>query len=344
MKLFSRNKNKADKHMKPLSKKARLIIWGAMLVVFFTVGPMILAYSVGIRLSDLSETFSWVQTGGIYVHSDVSNVEVFVDGKYMKSGGLIIRNTLVQNLKADMAHLVEVHKDDYHSWIKKLPVKESMVTEGRVLMLPKEIDAFAVYPFLDENNLGVATSSIETIENPEYLELEILFGLASSTDDETLADRLADRIDVFGDDLSTTTASSTLNIPEYFIELGIEDPESLENLLVFNNEVAWLEEGDIVMYWIGKEGEEPFYYCDFEECRDDFELDWDDDIFSFDFLPGREDVWVVLNKDGVWAVEVDDRSVRNVQPIYMGQDLDFRINSNNRVTVLNDGIFYELRF
>lgn len=325
------------KHMKPLSKRARAMMWGALLMLFLIIGPIIVAYSFGFRLSDLEEKFSLVRTGGIYIHSNISNTSVFVDGEYFKSGGLLIRNILVQNLKADTEHLIEVNKSGYHSWVKELPVKESLVTEGRVMMLPKEIDMSATYPFVDIEGVGTTTDDSNTITNLKYRELEVLFDLASSTEEFGVTERLATEIDI---DL---LKDATTTLPDYYIELGV-DPEDLDNLIELDDEVAWLEKGNIVMYWIGEEDEIPYYYCNFENCRESIGLDWDSDVLRFTYWGNRNDVWIAMDDKGVWAVEVDDRSVRNIQPVYLGENLDFRVNDRGNIVVLDQGVFYEFNF
>lgn len=337
-----------DKHIPPLSKKVRIIIWTAMLTAFLIIGPMILAYSYGYRFDDLENRFAWVKTGGVYIHSNISNANVYIDGEFVKTGGLLVRNTFVQNLKADITHVIEVRKDGYHGWIKKLPVTEGMVTEGRVLMLPTEIESNTILPFIDLAGLQTATETAETIINPNYLDNQILFGLASSTNEETLTNILNERINSISENnligIDGEMATVTIDIPDYFLELGVDDPDELDNLIVLADEIAWLEEGNILMYWIEDKEEQPFYYCNSSECKTELILDWDEDILKFGFMPGRNDVWIVMNDSGLWAVEVDDRSTRNVQPIYMGENIDFEISQNNRIIVLDGDIFYELDF
>ena len=59
-------------------------------------------------------------------------------------------------------------------------------------------------------------------------------------------------------------------------------------------------------------------------------------------MPGRNDVWIVLVQDGIYAVEVDSRSKRNIQPIYLGKDLDFRLDGSGNLIVKDKGSFIEL--
>lgn len=330
--------------MKPLSKKQRIISFILMIFIFLIVCPLILAYSLGYRFDD---TFSWIETGGIYLHANISNTEIYLAGKFIENNGVLLRNTLIQNLRSDTSYKMEVHKEGYHSWIKMLYVQPSLVTEGSLMMMPKDIEKKGIYPYQDEFGEGTTTIPVgplnkeEISKNGDYEELEILFGLveaATSTD-------LSNEKDSEDDFLSASTSSSTIEedkTPEHFIELGIEDPTLLRNLIETSNEVMWLEDPGIVIYWIGKKESAPYYYCLLKKCRNKINLNWDIGIKRFSLFPGRSDVWIVLDDNGLWAVEIDDRSERNIQPIYLGADLDFRVNDKSNIVVLDNDIFYEL--
>lgn len=293
---------------------------------------MIVMYSLGYRFSDINNVSSLVKTGGIYVNNDLTNVQVYLDGKYLKNNGLLIRNTLIQNLRPNNSYIVEIRKEGYNWWTKELKVYPSLVTEARVLMLPTEIDLREIKEFLTSEagpNIATGTKPV-VLENPEYLDLIELFK------PEEVA-------------TSTIPANSTLLsqediVPDYLLKIGITDPEEEENLIIKSKEVALIKNGDVIIYWVDDEKSIPYYYCIEEHCRDEITLDWPDDILKFDFLPGRDDVFVVLNKEGIFAVEIDDRSERNVQTIYKGEDLDFRISDNNRIIVKEGEVFYEVNF
>ncbi len=335
--------------MKPLSKKIRKISLIISLVAFIIIGPIVLAYSLGYRFNELEEKFGLVRTGGIYVHSDVGNAEIYINTEYYKSTGNFLRNVFIQNMKVDEDHLIEVQKNNYHNWAKKLPVYEGYVTEARTLLVPIEIKKDAIFPFVNISGIGTTTDDAETIYNPEYKDLEILFGLASSTIDTevSLINEINGKLKINANESSSTTsglATSSVEVPDYFIKLGIENPEELDNLIIDNDELAWIESGDISINWIGSIDQIPYYFCDFKDCVNKIELDWETDISKFAFMPNRKDVLLVLNKEGLWAAEVDDRSSRNIFPIYSGEDLDFMISQKNKIVVLDNEIFYELDF
>jgi len=348
--------------MKPLSKKARLGSGIFLGVIFVILAPILLANSFGYHFDKLEDVFTLVKSGGIYVASDVSGVEIYVNGEYFKDSGLFIRNTLVQDLDPNETHEIVAQKEGRNDWRKTLPVYESLVTESRVLMLPVNIDTVEIYPFVDELGMGTTTATTTLKKNSElaeevlvngYVPSNILYrdlvNLFSGEDDDvysTTTSLISDDLQtplIGENDSATTTATSTKDIPEYFVDLGIENPEDLENLIELRNQVAWIDNGDIILNWIDEDDKPLYYYClDNVECRDRIILDWESEIISFNFLPGREDVFIVLTRDGIYAVEVDDRSDRNIQEIYIGENLDFMKSSDDSIFVRDGFVFHEI--
>lgn len=310
------------------------------MIVFVVVAPFVVFRSLGYRFGQLGELFTWIQTGGIYIHSNINNATVYLNDEYVESSGLWLRNTLMQDLEPGRSYEVVVQKPGLQDWRKTLPVYPSLVTEARVLMMPVDVEADAVYPYIDVSGVGTTTPIVSTSTGvmvepvAEYLTLVALFA-ASSTD----ADGDTTPADVAGGSLATTTE----NVPEYFHRLGVVDPTSLQNVIIDGDQVSWLSRGDVLVHWVDENKIPPYYYCiSTTECRSKIVLNWDSDIIAFNFLPGRDDVLVVLVDDGLYAVEVDDRSARNIQPIYLGKDLQFRIDDRDRIIVSDGGVFYIL--
>lgn len=333
--------------MRPLPNKTRTTSLIILLVIFLLITPLLISYSLGYRISDIDDVFTLEKTGGVYIHSNISNTEVYLDGEFIKNNGVLLRNTLIQNLKPETNHTIEVHKEGYQSWVKALPVYSSLVTEARVLMIPKEIPQREIYPFFDVSGEGTTTPSIKAKivrgkpvpTNDEYKNLMALFEgkdiYATSTQTKVITN-----LNTSG---ATTTSTTTKELPEYFSDLGITDPEELENLIENADEISWLENGNIVLNWVGKNIEIPYYYClEPENCREKITLDWQDEIKKFDFLPGRNDVFLVLVNSGLYAVEADDRSDRNTQLVYAKKIDDFIIGPNNKVFIREGDKFFEL--
>ncbi len=322
--------------MNPLSTKQRLRSLLILVAVFVLIAPVILLYSLGYRLDD---KLTLQKTGGIFIHSDVTNSTVFVDGEFLRDNGIFVRNTWIQDLTPNKYYKVEFHKDGFQSWVKELRVYPSIVTEGRVLMLPNQFQMREILPHLVSAGSATTSTAQSGIPaapaNKEFIAIAELF--ATSTDeieDEKSATSTA----------TTTVAKQKGDLELFFETLLIEDYQALENLIVNGKEVSWLSDGNINLHWTSDISSIPYYYCGGDEraCQRSIVLDWGDDIERFEYMPGRDDIWVALVKGGIYAIEVDGRTQRNIQQIYKGENLDFRLTQNDRI-ILKDGTrFFEI--
>lgn len=64
-------------------------------------------------------------------------------------------------------------------------------------------------------------------------------------------------------------------------------------------------------------------------------------VQDFDFFPGSTDLVVVALQDGIYVVEIDDRSWQNVQPLMLGSNLRFYIESSN-IYVYDGNLIYQI--
>jgi hypothetical protein len=342
--------------MQPLTKKQRRITLFLMIVAFLVVGPWIVFNSFGYKLDD---ALGFVRTGGIYIHSDIANAEVYIDGEFIENNGVLIRNTLVQKLKPEQTYSVRFSKEGYRPWKKDIYVYPGLVSEARVLMLPNEILIEQVFPFFDKEDVGTTTAATTTPktksgeyipQNKEYIEIIVLFdGENPYVEEKEIrknslsAGRQGNQIlPVLEEKVATTTKEE---LPDYLTELGIIDLDEVDNFIETTKEVSWLREGNIVLNWVDDIDSIPYFYCTGDEkrvCESEIVLDWTNDIEKFEYFPGRNDVWLVLVKNEIYAVEIDTRSQRNIQFIYKGQDLDFVKKSSGGIVVRDGGQFFKL--
>ena len=64
-------------------------------------------------------------------------------------------------------------------------------------------------------------------------------------------------------------------------------------------------------------------------------------VQDFDFFPGSTDLVVIALNDGIYIAEIDDRSWQNVQPLMLGSNLRFSIESNN-IYVYDGNLIYQI--
>ncbi len=338
--------------MKPLERKKRRILLWTSVALFVVLGPLLAAYASGYRLDD---ALNVVRTGGIFIHSDVAGTRVYLNDKFVDRNGYFLRNTLIQNLRPNRTYHIRVEKDGYYWWEKTLYVRPNLVTEARVLMLPrthtwKTIPATTTPEATRSGAPAVATSSRATstprvVPNPAYEELMAYFTAtaqpqfavvratsaphATSTQATSSAARAA------------TTTVFSIALPPYLEEFMQReegrwvDFRAQPTLRERNRVAAWLERGNVYAVWVGDRAAIPFYFCTIT-CKNTIVIDWQDDIRRFEFFPGRDDVLLVLNDKGLHAVELDDRSRQNVQTLIRGQFSDFRVRSGSTIIVRDD--------
>lgn len=321
--------------MKPLSKKRRTISLITLLVLFIIAVPILISYSSGLRFN--FSDFNFVETGGVYIHSDLSNTNVFINDKFVKNSGTILRNVLVQNLLSEENYSIRVEKEDLYPYYKDVSVYPNMVTEIAVMMLPMEIEFEKVIKTASSsnsrNNRSDKKDDLEFTD--DYLRIIDLFELSTTTDKDIEEKELELVVETpFNSKASTTKIvlnNQEINLlPEYILKLDVDEIYKKELLRDEHRIVTWLESGNIHIIWSGKTESTPYYLCDNRGCRDKTVISLDSPISYYDFYPSRNDVLVVSTQNDIFSIEIDDRSKRNMQPIYSSSTSDpiFRLLGN----------------
>lgn len=295
------------------------------LVVFVVGTPLLIGYSQGYRLDD---ALGLIQTGGIYIHSDMANTDVFLDGDFIERNGPFLRNTFIQDLLPNKRYGVWIERDGYHSWSKELLVSPNLVTEARVMMLPTRYD-WATTSSSTTIEVQTATGGIATtsVKNPAFAELDTFFAESKDQFAEEVATTTA--IMVQGKLIATTTSTVEIVFPEWLDEFA-STTGFLDEDMVREREgvVAWLDDGDLYASWVRPNDQPPFWFCE-EKCAKRLTIDWNEPILRYQFFPNRDDVVVIGSSRGIYAVELDERSQRNIQPIMAREGLTFRLDGDN---------------
>jgi len=146
-----------------MSKKIRLIILIVCVVLFFSMTPVIIGYSLGYRI-DLEQK-KLVATGGIYLRVWPSPAEVLIDSKSVAQTSGISNSVFTQNL-LPKNHIVLVKKDGYFDYQKTLEVKEKEVTKLEHITLFKKNIAFQALvektqsPFEKKQQFAIKTGNL----------------------------------------------------------------------------------------------------------------------------------------------------------------------------------------
>jgi hypothetical protein len=119
-----------------MSKRARILLFLGLFVLFLVLGTATIAYSQGFRFS--VRTFTFQKVGAIYIRSFPSNVNIELNGKPVQNDSwLLQRGTLINNL-FPKPHQVVLELQGYKTWSQTVAVRPSLVSELNALLIPTD--------------------------------------------------------------------------------------------------------------------------------------------------------------------------------------------------------------
>lgn len=121
--------------MQPLSPLIRRLYLSLFIALFFAMLPAIIFYADGWRYK---AGYGFVRTGGIYISVPYPDADVSVNGAHVGRSGFLERSFYLGDL-APSAYIVHVEREGYRSWDRLLVVEEQLVSDTRVLLIPKDI-------------------------------------------------------------------------------------------------------------------------------------------------------------------------------------------------------------
>lgn len=329
-------------HAQPLSSRIRTLLLWVLTLVFIGGTPLLILYSNGYRFD---EAFNIVQTGGIYIHSDMANTAVYLDDTFIESNGAFSKNTYIQNLVPNKTYEVWVTREGYRSWTKRLAVRPEFVTEATILMLPEEFvwDTITATSAPDRARafVGPFATSTEELDDPRFLELAEHFAEHVGQFEEEVASSTF--VTVRGKKVATTTLVTERVFPEWLERFASSSDlyDMRKSVLRERSGIlAWIEDGNVYARWARENDAPPYYFCS-ATCTPMQVIDWAEDITWYDFFPDRNDVLVIGSERGVYAVELDGRSQRNIQTFIEEQNLDSRILSDGTLVVYDGEVYRE---
>ncbi|OHA04516.1 MAG: hypothetical protein A2934_02285 [Candidatus Sungbacteria bacterium RIFCSPLOWO2_01_FULL_47_10] len=116
-----------------ISKIKRRTLFYACVGVFLVLSTFVMLYAFGYYINFRDQTLT--KTGGIFVKSsNASGIKIFLGGELVKETLFIMSGALLANL-AEGEYVVEIQKDGFLSWKKKINVQKEVVTEIRNIFL-----------------------------------------------------------------------------------------------------------------------------------------------------------------------------------------------------------------
>ncbi|MCA9354210.1 MAG: hypothetical protein KC877_01690 [Candidatus Kaiserbacteria bacterium] len=226
-----------------LSYKRRQGLFFVLVLVFLFTLPVLIFYTTGYRLSFDNEETTIVTVGGMYVTTDVLDVDVYLDEELVEQPRFFRSAYYIQNIEAGN-HRVVVQRPDLQTWVKVLPVDAHIVIEAAAFNMPVRPQLRPITEYVAGGGVPVyfGTRSTESIFerasstvpvlvatttfksqydlNEEFIYVESLFSTTSTSSQSVFA-RLLDGVERFR--FATTTApllGDATTTPELPIERG----------------------------------------------------------------------------------------------------------------------------
>lgn len=208
------------------------------------------------------------------------------------------------------------------------------------------------------------------LQNPEFTGLTELF--ASTTEERAILDMIEEQKravkeqfvfssesrPVARKDIPTTTATTTAASGDMrLVKVGndvyarwVGSPDQIPHYfcLTYTSRATTTEEYGAHIYeglvakYASTTGELDETFLGQKLCRDEIRIDrkwqW---VQWFDFVPGSSDLVLMQLQDGIYVVEIDDRSWQNVQLLYPGDYLTMIVDAG-RILVKDDEYFVEV--
>lgn len=137
----------------------RTLFWVTILF-FLLATPAVLLYALGY-------SFDWqskkpVLTGGFYFKSIPRKAEIYLDDKLTDKTPAFIKRLLPKEYQ------VEITKEDYQPWRKKIRVEsKKVVNVGKILLIPEEVDIETVKEKV-ETDFSLEEFLNQSLDNQEY--------------------------------------------------------------------------------------------------------------------------------------------------------------------------------
>jgi len=247
------------------AKRQRFFL--VLAVIFAITLPAIIFYTTGYRLNLGDTENRIVTTGGMYITTNTTEVEVYLDEEQVRRPRLFRSAYYIQNIEAGK-HRVVVQKENLHTWVKQLPVDPYIVIEAASFNMPLTPTVRLIPEFRDGAGVALYTEAIPVLDvatttdvfvstttsprltwtiNSEYDFVASLFATTSTSTAPSIIGQIVEQVERFGFSSSSATSTEATSSPQLFTERG--------NMRL--REVA----GELTAQWIGSPQSVPYYFC-----------------------------------------------------------------------------------
>jgi len=292
----------------------------------------------------------------LYISTPLPDSEIFIDHEKKKTSGIITSYVFNSNLKPG-EYSILVAKEGYWPWAKTLTVKEGLVSEARAFMVPENSKG----EILSRGNFSAIFASSEQkilmlSEQKNGISALVFYIPDENTfltnDSMTTGNLLSPKkiSDVLWQKNSVILKTEKGTIKIIFdltaktinASFSSEQTAEISPYEKYDNKreqkLYWdPASNEIFVEWLKNDSRPPYYICAEEPCSSQISIFKSKmPIREIDFFPHRRDLIMISIGNGVYALEIDGRGGRLLQPIYKGKSPDFAVFGNEETTYIID--------
>lgn len=240
--------------VQPLSYKHRFLFFYLLAGIFFVSLPFLFLYATGYRFSWNGEPL--VSTGGIYVATERSGAQIYIDDQLVRETRIFRRAFYAQGLDAK-THKVYVQKTGHHTWVKELPVYAHIVTEAQAFNLPLVPSVRIITPYQTQAGVGVLTvktSILDTASSSNQILFEPRASTSTLITNQEYIDLLKQfEIDEMGQGSVITRAKNNIT--------GSNATTTATSTKEWRGVRLYEKGGEVFALYVGNRESMPYYYC-----------------------------------------------------------------------------------
>lgn len=346
-----------------MTLKIRRIILILCVFAFVITAAAISFYSLGYTLDD---ELRLSQKGGLYASAPLSDSQIFVDNKKEKTTGILNTGLFLANLKLG-EHSVLIAKEGFWPWLKNLQIRAGYVAETRAFMLPKDPKGEFLLKSKFLNLWSCPKHNLLILKEQKGDDFHLLFYLPHEDNFLIEESQFSTNLLTFHGEISNLTCEqnslifkssngfieAVFNFGNRSISASYANPPAkeisdFERLTTKKDVKIWWDPktNQIFADWLKEESSIPYYICDPLSGETDkvicqlpleiFKSQFP--IKNIEFFPRRKDIIIMATGNGIYAIEIDGRGGRLLQPAYKGKKPTFAILSDEEnIYVLDDG-------
>lgn len=351
-------------HVEPLAYWRRKVIFILLVIAFLLCLPAFMFYATGYRYDIFSGKPTITATGALYISADALENSIYIDEVEVTNARVFRNASYIQGLQPNM-HRVHVQAPGLHTWVKNLSVYPHIVTEAEAFNLPLIPQVRLVTEYQTARGEAVFMVGSSTTPVLPASSSSVPFVVTSSTATSTyrVNSEYALLLDLFAEKASTTAQRKKQEQQFGFSTSTATTTLDTSTTTVTRSNVSLFEyEGDVYAQAVGTGRQIPHYFCTsqveieidldeplpevvpvtdgelfFEEtlsdlsnntreCRETIQIDRKGEaVLGFDFFPTNANLVLLHLTSGIYVVEIDDRSWQNMQPLYLGANLEMYV-------------------